>query len=110
VAATLAALALSADGRLGRLEGLLLVAGFVVYMVVLARGQRVEPSERPTRSPRRDALELVGGLVAVVVGAQVAVDAGVELAGQLGVPGAAIGVWLGVGTSLPELRRSRSAT
>ncbi|WP_431023579.1 calcium/sodium antiporter [Halomonas sp. H5] len=101
---------LAANGQLGRLEGLLLVAGLVGYLGVLWRQARREAV------PESDASRVVsghwawqvalvvGGLALLVLGSRWLVDGAVSLAQALGVGEQVIGLTLvAAGTSLPEV-------
>jgi cation:H+ antiporter len=102
--ATALVLAMGVDGRVGRIDAAVLVVGFAAYMAVLVRGARAgDPVEITVEgSDRNDALLMLAGLAAVIIGAQLAVDRSIAIAAGLGVPGAVLGVWIGIGTSLPE--------
>jgi len=108
---------LGLDGRLGRLDGLLLFAGVLTYTVVVIRQSR-----RPVPAPVAAEYEheyggsarssgllanllLVGGGVALlVVGSRWLVAGAVTLARSLGVSDLIIGLTIvAIGTSLPEL-------
>jgi cation:H+ antiporter len=109
------------DERLGRLEGLGLVAGLVVYVawtVVAARREgaaavAVElPEELDPETLRRHSvwgdLGLVSvGLVLLVVGSQALVGSASDIATDLGVSDLMIGLTVvAIGTSLPEVATS----
>ncbi len=109
IGASLVPLLFFADGRLGRLEGAVLFALLLAYLVWLLRS--------PDEDEALDDLNLyplwltvagiVGGLVLLVLGAQVLVDGATSLALAFGVPERIIGLTLvAVGTSLPELASS----
>jgi len=117
--------ALAGDGGIGRLEGLLLVAGAVAYTVFLIRGSRRETKEvreeydrefgaaaRPSgRRIGKDVLIALVGLVLLVAGAQALVTAAVDVARRLGVSELVIGLTIvAAGTSLPEVATSVLAT
>ncbi len=105
---------LLADGHLGRVEGGLLLAGLAVYTgQALVRSRRsdapaadeVEPGGLLSRLPIW--FLLVGGMAALILGAEVFVKGAVGLARSLGVSEAVIGLTVvAVGTSLPELSAS----
>jgi cation:H+ antiporter len=107
-AAALAFYVLSLDGMLGRLDGVLLVAGGAAYTVALVRVSRREPGtaapEERDHRPRRDAVALFAGLLVIVLGAELLVDGAVSGARSLGVSEAVIGLTVvAIGTSAPEL-------
>ncbi|HMP77008.1 MAG TPA: calcium/sodium antiporter [Kiritimatiellia bacterium] len=106
------------DGRLGRIEAGLLVAGMVAYTltnVIMARREtskavETEFAEGTPHRSRHAALDLVlviGGLALLVLGARLFVDGAVDLARLWGVSEALIGLTIvAAGTSLPELATS----
>lgn len=115
---------LSWNDALGRLDGLALVTGFLVYLWFLMRwasegeagmpveeaapGEHAEAEEGESFVPQV-ALTLVG-LVALVVGAHFLLEGASDLARVLGVPQAVIGATMvAVGTSLPELASTAAA-
>lgn len=97
---------LSADGRLGRWDGLVLV---VLWVAAAAVAAIVAPPEQlelpePETSRRADLLGLVGAFILVAGGATAAVEGFVGVAEILGIPEIVVGFLLSsVGTSLPEL-------
>lgn len=111
---------------ISRLEGLLLVAGFVAVNVrswravrreadyageVRATVETVEAIDPDATAPSRriwlDGLAIALGLGGLVLGAQWLVDAASSLARTMGVPELVIGLTLvAVGTSLPEVATS----
>jgi cation:H+ antiporter len=114
VVAALALYALARDGHLSRTDGILLMLGGVVYTVgVFAAGRRdpepaVDPTAKETagRGPSliRLVIEMVGGLVAIILGAELLVDGATRIAHGLGVSEAVIGLTVvAIGTSAPEL-------
>jgi cation:H+ antiporter len=114
--ATLLATALLGDGRLGRLEGGLLLALIVVYVVYLLRGG-VEPQEVQQEfaaeyggaSPHLPSalLRTALGLALLLAGAHALVEGATGVARSFGVPERVIGLTVvAVGTSLPELASS----
>jgi cation:H+ antiporter len=114
VVAALALYLLARDGVLTRSDGILLVMGGVIYTGgVLNAGrrdrepltaERSQAATKPRSHPLRLVLELVGGLVAIIVGAELLVDGAVDGAHALGVTEAVIGLTVvAIGTSAPEL-------
>lgn len=115
--------ALAADGVLSRLDGLILLVAAIVYTVVLIRTARRESREFATEfaaaytanaaghavpaNDRRTILYVgmtLGGIAAVVLGAEWLVDAAVGMARGFGVSDAFIGLTVvAIGTSAPEL-------
>jgi cation:H+ antiporter len=106
---------LAADGVVGRLDALLLLAGIALYLAVLLRkGESPEVVEE-FRAELGDGRPRVGrslgavaaGIGLLVVGAHLLVEGAVAMARGMGVSEAVIGVSLvAVGTSLPELASS----
>lgn len=104
---TALATALLLDQSLGRVEGALLMAGLVAYVVYTVRVGGVDPTDDlPAQrgSLWIDALLVVGGIVALGIGTRAVVVGAVTIAERLGVPGGIIGLTVvAFGTSLPEL-------
>jgi cation:H+ antiporter len=117
------------DGMVDRLDGITLVVGLVIFigtMIVFAkrgvslgeaealkrdveRAARLE--EGPVRAWGRNVLYVIGGIVALVAGAEFSVNGGVAIARDLGVEERVIGLTvIAMGTSLPELATSVVAT
>lgn len=119
LAATAALVVVVRDGTVSRPEGVVLLVGFVAYLVVLLR---VSPdrlvTERKTRPARpRDGVFLLVGVTLVLAGGQLLVDGAVTLARTLGASEWTIGATVvAAGTSTPEaavslvaLRRGRAS-
>jgi len=108
------------DGRIGRFDGLLLVAGIVAYTVFAIRQGRNESPEIQTEFAQEFGagngwlgrlpvqLALIGiGLALLVLGATWLVDGAVTIARALEVSEVVIGLTIvAVGTSLPEVATS----
>lgn len=106
VAALLTVAVLAADGRLARMDGLILVALWIGATVVAVRIAPPEQLELPEPEGSRTAemLGLLGGFVLVAGGAVAAVEGFADIAEILGVPEIVVGFLISsVGTSLPEL-------
>ncbi|NDJ52305.1 MAG: calcium/sodium antiporter [Chloroflexi bacterium] len=123
--ATIAVLIFAAlDGQIGRFDGFLLLMGWVafnylIYRVSVEQQEEIEPEllefereENLTRSVTRarEIVRLLGGLVALVVGAQLLVTGAIDIARGLNISEAVIGVsMVALGTSLPEVAASVAA-
>jgi cation:H+ antiporter len=98
---------LMADGRLGRVDGLVLVAAWVLSVRVVRRsvGEPVQPElPLPDRHPAAHVTIAVLWLLLVAGGATVAVASLVRVADALGLPEYLVSfTGLALGTSLPEL-------
>lgn len=114
--ALLAGLGLT-DGTVGRIDGIILLAGMVLYLLYLLRmslkGQAV--IEETEKTDKKDSLLklilliLVGGVM-IVWGSDITVDAATELARIFGMSERLIGLTIvAFGTSLPELVTSATA-
>ena len=113
---------LALDGRLGTVDGFLLVCGlvgFLVFVVVDAQrhaAQRTDSdaddlaeveTEDLHASPAKQAGYLAAGMVGLTLGARLMVDSAVDIARYMGVGEVTIGLTIvAVGTSLPELAAS----
>jgi cation:H+ antiporter len=113
VLAAILLVALGANGRIGRLEGvvfLLVLAGFTAGILYSISGESppmVDEPDAESGASVRDIALVVGGLVALVVGSRWLVAGGTSLLSALGVSDLIIGLTvLALGTSLPELAAS----
>ena len=102
------------DGRLSRLEGVLLLIGMAAYlaaMIVSAMKNRTEEDTGKVLSLPKSILFMIGGLVAVIFGGDLVVDKACIIATNFGVSQNFIGLTIiAIGTSLPELVTSIVAT
>lgn len=105
------------DDQVGRLEGALLFAGIVAYVVFTLRASQKETAvvrdEYEGSVPRvrgpwaRDVIFTVLGLGGLLLGARSMVTGAVQVAQTFGVPESIIGLTIvAIGTSLPELASS----
>jgi cation:H+ antiporter len=121
VAVSLGAWVLCLDGRVSRLDGLLLLAGLVAYTAFSVRLSRREPAAAqtaralappgPGAPPRRrlptDVALVALGLAALATGSRWLVDGAVEIARLVGLSELIIGLTIvAAGTSLPEVAAS----
>ncbi|MHB1046872.1 MAG: calcium/sodium antiporter [Thermoanaerobaculia bacterium] len=106
---------LASDGRLGAVDGLVLLAGGLAHAVVSIRQERRGPDAAAAEAPlpvRRhgrllDGLSILAGLVLLVAGADLLVGAAVKFARAAGVSDLVVGLTVvAVGTSLPEIAAS----
>lgn len=119
IAISVLTLLLALDGQIGGVDGGLLVAGmvgFLVWTVTAAlrtpSGEATDADERANEntSLTRSALSLVAGLGLLLVAARLTVDGATGVARAFGVSELVIGMTLvAVGTSLPELVTSVTA-
>ena len=104
---------LGMDAVVGRWDGVILWAAFLLYLAYLFVNARKSPQEAPTAKQRKLAIELlmlVGGLAVLVIGSKMAVAGASGLARSLGVSERVIGLTIvALGTSLPELFTSVTA-
>ncbi len=99
------------DNYLGRIDGIILLLGFVVFMaytLLQAKNGQAEPqTEVRQLNPWLSVLFLVIGLAMLVAGSNVFVDSASSVAAALGVSEGVIGLTVVAGgTSLPELATS----
>jgi cation:H+ antiporter len=108
---------MATDGRMSRLDGAILVAGlilFIIWMIRSARGssdipgvEAPSPEEAERTGPTARILLLTGGIVALAIGARLMVDSAVSIAHLLEIQPVVIGLTIvAIGTSLPELAAS----
>jgi cation:H+ antiporter len=113
--ATVIAWLMAGNGVLGRLEGVVLVAGLIAYYAVTLRsagaggdwklsGATSKDGHLPTQSFYGLVVRLVASLVLLLVGSRLLIWGSVGFARAMGVSELVIGLTLvAVGTSLPEL-------
>ena len=111
VGASVLLMLLALNNFLGRLDGILLLVGFALFMVYSLRqaknGQGDTPTEGKQRNPWLSALFIVLGLVGLVIGSNLFVDHASNLALSLGISEGVVGLTVVAGgTSLPELATS----
>jgi cation:H+ antiporter len=113
--ATVATWMMSLDLVISRLEGLVLLIGLAIYLVVVIRSAEEDTKEvhtptsskTPVPTRRKVFVQMIGGLVLLLIGSRLVVWGGVGLGQALGLSELRIGLTIvAVGTSLPELATS----
>lgn len=111
---TILLLVLILDGKLSRLEGLLLLAGFVLYLFFVIRDalkNRTQGDEVKLMSVPKSLLFMIIGLAAIIGGGNLVVNNASLIAQALGMSQTLVGLTIvAIGTSLPELVTSFVAT
>lgn len=105
------ALFFGTDGRISRIEGLVLFGcfvGFIFYTIYSSRSEASVPETDGRVQPRKKIiwilLSVVGGLAGLIWGGNLFLDSAVSIARKLGVSDSVIAITLMAGgTSLPEL-------
>ena len=105
---------LLSNGTVGRMDGLLLLAGLALFLFLSLRGDHGPALSEDAKAALPKAIVsialVVGGLVALVFGARFLVDAATTIARGVGISEAVIGLTVvAVGTSLPELSATIAA-
>jgi cation:H+ antiporter len=99
------------QGGIGRVAGMILFAGIVIYTVVgIIEGRHEASQDVPPEvsiSKVMSVVAVVAGLGALVLGARLLIKAAIFMATSLGVPDSVIALTVvAIGTSLPELATS----
>lgn len=101
---------LSLDGRISRVDGIILLVGFAAFMVYtlrLARKGKTDTVVSKNYGMTKSLLFIVVGLACLVIGSDFFVRGASSVAGMMGVSDAVIGLTIvACGTSLPELATS----
>ena len=109
VAVTVLLFCMCRKGSVDRIDGVILIVAFIVYLLVLikfalANKQGEEKESTETRSISRLLILSLFGLCAIVCGSKITVSSATEIATALGVSERVIGLTvIAFGTSLPEL-------
>ena len=123
IAVTVAAYGLIFDESIGRVDGIILLTGFVLFNALMvyftvtrsdeeraANNLLDEDDDIESNSLLTDFMILAAGLVTLLIGAESTVRGAVSIADMLGIPEVIIGLTLvAFGTSLPELAASMVA-
>jgi len=96
------------DKLISQIEGILFFSLYIIYIFWLYK--RTKAEEVISEDSKTSYLFLIGGLIALLIGAQLTVDSAVEIAIAVGIPEIVVGLSVvAVGTSLPELAGTISA-
>jgi cation:H+ antiporter len=101
------------DGLINRLEGAILLLGYLVYYILLFRGSFTD--EEDNSSDKSYSISsiifyFILGLAVLIYSSDIVVEKGMELAEHWGVAQSFVGIAIiGLGTSLPELAVSIGA-
>ncbi len=111
VAASILLLLMALDSFLGRIDGILLLVGFVFFMtytLMQAKSGQAEPvAESKSQNPWLSIFFVIAGLAMLVVGSNLFVDSASNVALSLGISEGVVGLTVVAGgTSLPELATS----
>lgn len=106
-------LLLMLDNKIGRIDGLILLAGMATYLFVVIRNalkNRTKESEEKLLSVPKSIIFMIVGLAAIICGGNFVVDNASIIAKNLGLSETLIGLTIvAIGTSLPELVTSVTA-
>jgi cation:H+ antiporter len=117
VAVSMLTLLLALDGRIGTIDGIILVALLLLYTLVQARQARREPMAENSDDPLPQTgwlastpvqwLGVLAGFALLVLGADLLVNSAIRIARSLGISEVTIGLTIiAAGTSLPEVATS----
>lgn len=100
------------DGSLSRIEGILLLLGLIIYLVVVVRSALKNRTTESAEEEEADKVQtipqiilcIVGGLLAIIWGGDLVVDNAQRIALSFGMSPMLVGLTIvAMGTSLPEL-------
>lgn len=107
IGATVLLCILIADGHISRIDGLILLCVFIVYiclMIFSAVKNRIEETPPNVMSLPKSLIYVAAGLAAVILGGDLVVDNASLIAKSLGMSDTLVGLTIvAIGTSLPEL-------
>lgn len=116
IVTTIALLIIIIDLKISQIEGVILLLGIAVYLVIVVKEalknrHAQDGEEIKTLSPLLSVFYIVGGLIAIIVGGDLVVDNACAIAENFGLSQTLIGLTIiAMGTSLPELVTSIVAT
>lgn len=103
---------LSLDGKLGRIDGIILITTYAVYYFTLFQRETLKEKVHKKKSANiyKDILMLLVGMAIVIFTSDLVVDHSILLTNRLGIRQSFVGIiMIGMGTSLPELALSINA-
>ena len=113
IGVTVLFIGLSLDGELNRSDGIILLAGILLYIYRLIKTPLLSPESitvSPGKRPVHFIMALLLGLVVLLIGAQIFTNSAVTIARFFDVPELVIGATIvAIGTSIPELATSMIA-
>ncbi len=115
IGATLLVMLLSLDHLFSRIDGVVMLVAFAIYMALMIisgiRSKNADEEEYKIMSPLKSAIYIILGIAAVIFGGNLVVDNSVLIAKSFGISETIIGLTIiSIGTSLPELVTSLVAT
>jgi len=100
----------SLDGFVSKVEGIILILIYIGYLIYLSKVEKIKNhSQIRKENPLLDLLVIAIGIAIIIYAAKFVVENGVIIAEELNIIGAFIGIFIGIGTSLPELSVSLKA-
>ncbi|MCH7521207.1 MAG: calcium/sodium antiporter [Candidatus Marinimicrobia bacterium] len=113
IGVTVLFIGLTLDGELNRSDGIILLAGILLYIYRLIKTPLLSPESitvLPGKRPVHFILALLLGLVVLLIGTQIFTNSAVTIARFFDVPELVIGATIvAIGTSIPELATSMIA-
>ncbi len=95
---------LSLNARIGRLEGIFITVAYIVYLILIARKEKIVEKNPFKTDYLKDGLLIIGGIVALLYSANVVVSNALKISDLWNLSGSFIGtMMIGVSTALPEL-------
>lgn len=116
ILSTAVILLLSIDGRLTRIDGLVLVFLYFPYLVSVIRQARREAKKEKASGRKKEkilipVIMVILGIIGILLGADMALVTGEHIGAAIGLSPVVLGILLlGLGTSLPELSVALAAT
>lgn len=114
IAVSVGLIILMLDGKISRLDGVILLVAFVTYIGIMIRSalkNRVEGDSQETMSVPKSIIYAIIGLAMIILGGNLVVDNASKIAIAWGMSEALVGLTIvAIGTSLPELVTSVTAS
>jgi len=103
---------LSYDGKITRIDGIVLVVVYLIYYFRLFHQERISKKikKKFTKNIRKDIMYLILGIIIVIFTSELVVDNSINIAEKFHIRQSFVGIIiLGLGTSLPELALALNA-